>query len=108
MYKEARNLMVDLYRRDVRRRLTFTEARRQLAGDAAALQRIFEFLEHWGLLNYQAPGGGGAADPDIAPDGAPRACAASSSLLEWQVRRGVSTGCSPVGKQGAASTQCHT
>lgn len=81
MYKEARNLMVDLYRRDVRRRLTFTEARRQLEGDAAALQRIFEFLEHWGLLNYQAPGGGGAAEPDDAPDGAHWACGAQA--VSW-------------------------
>ncbi len=69
VYKKTRNFMVNLYRRDVRRRLTFTEARRQLAGDAAALQRIFEFLEERGLINYQAPGVGGDADFEVAPDG---------------------------------------
>ena len=72
MYRRARNLVVDLYRRDVRRRLTFADVRRHVAGDAAALQRVFEFLEEWGLVNFQAPGGGGAADADfnVAPDGA--------------------------------------
>ncbi len=72
MYKKARNLIVDLYRRDVRRRLTFMDVRQNVAGDAAALQRVFEFLEEWGLVNFQAPGGGGAADAGlaVAPDGA--------------------------------------
>ena len=72
VYKKARNLIVDLYRRDVRRRLTFADVRRHVAGDAAALQRVFEFLEEWGLVNFQARGGGGAADADyaVAPDGA--------------------------------------
>lgn len=86
VYKKARNLIVDLYRRDVRRRLTFTDVRRHVAGDAAALQRVFEFLEEWGLVNFQAPGGGGAADADyvVAPDGAcPGAinCPAQAVLL---------------------------
>ena len=34
-------------------RLVFTAARRGLVGDVNTLQRIFDFLERWGLINWQ-------------------------------------------------------
>ena len=34
-------------------RLSFTKARRGLVGDVNSLQRVFDFLERWGLINWQ-------------------------------------------------------
>ena len=34
-------------------RLSFTRARRGLVGDVNSLQRVFDFLERWGLINWQ-------------------------------------------------------
>jgi hypothetical protein len=33
--------------------IVFTAARRGLVGDVNTLQRIFDFLERWGLINWQ-------------------------------------------------------
>jgi len=38
------------------RRLAFTSARRGLVGDVNVLQRIFDFLERWGLINWNPVG----------------------------------------------------
>ena len=32
--------------------LSVTSCRRLLAGDACAILRVHEFLEHWGLINF--------------------------------------------------------
>ena len=52
-------------------RLLFTNARKGLVGDINTLQRIFDFLERWGLINWQAPtdgaGGGTASETTAAP-----------------------------------------
>lgn len=67
VYKEARNYMLNKYREDVSRRLSFTEVRAGLAGDVGGLQRIYSFLDHWGLINYQAGDGVQQAASDATP-----------------------------------------
>ena len=75
-YLKLRNLLVDAYREDPLRRLTYTEARARAAAaasasstggeasasgsetanfDAASVLRLHSFLDHWGILNFQAP-----------------------------------------------------
>lgn len=60
IYLEYRNFMIDAYRLNPIEYLTFTACRRNLAGDVAAIMRIFSFLEQWGLINYQI-------DPETRP-----------------------------------------
>eukprot|EP00850_Spirogloea_muscicola_P000936 SM000003S11181 [mRNA] locus=s3:1465428:1471766:- [translate_table: standard] len=56
LYMEYRNFIIKKYREDPLRQLTFTEVRRMLVGDVGMLGRVFDFLNHWGLINYQASG----------------------------------------------------
>ncbi|CAL8469788.1 g9330 [Coccomyxa elongata] len=65
-YIEARNFIINKYREDTSRRLSFAEVRAGLEGDAGGLQRIYSFLDHWGLINYQADGTQQAAS-DVNP-----------------------------------------
>lgn len=60
IYIEYRNFMIDTYRLNPSEYLTFTACRRNLAGDVAAIMRVFQFLETWGLINYQI-------DPETRP-----------------------------------------
>ena len=80
-YLKLRNLLVDAYREDPLRRLTYTEARARAAAaaasaaaaaaagggesggnageaaagfDAASVLRLHSFLDHWGIVNFQA------------------------------------------------------
>lgn len=55
LYMEYRNSMINLYRAQTQRTLTFTQVRRCLVGDVVALRRIFLFLAHWGLINSHLP-----------------------------------------------------
>ncbi|KAL3142735.1 hypothetical protein ABBQ38_003035 [Trebouxia sp. C0009 RCD-2024] len=66
VYKEYRNFMINKYREDVKRTLTFTECKRLLAGDAMGVFKVWQFLNSWGIINYQA---GAGADEDA--DGVP-------------------------------------
>lgn len=54
IYKDYRDAIITKYREKPDKSLTFTEARRYLVGDVNALRRIFEFLEHWGLINHHS------------------------------------------------------
>lgn len=54
-YKEIRNFMVAKYREAPQRKLPLLECRKLLIGDAGAIQRVWRFLESWGLINYQLP-----------------------------------------------------
>ncbi|MQL88810.1 hypothetical protein Taro_021378, partial [Colocasia esculenta] len=54
VYKEYRDFIINRYREDPSRRLTFTEVRRSLIGDVGALRRVFLFLDRWGLINFSA------------------------------------------------------
>lgn len=60
IYMDYRNFMIDTYRLNPVEYLTFTACRRNLAGDVAAIMRVFSFLEQWGLINYQI-------DPETRP-----------------------------------------
>ncbi|BFI43154.1 hypothetical protein AXG93_1865s1280 [Marchantia polymorpha subsp. ruderalis] len=53
IYKEYRDFIINKYREKEQRLLTFTEVRRMLIGDVNALRRVFDFLDHWGLINHQ-------------------------------------------------------
>jgi SWI/SNF related-matrix-associated actin-dependent regulator of chromatin subfamily C len=53
IYKEYRDFIINKYRENPHRPLKFTEVRRMLIGDVNSLRRVFDFLEHWGLINHQ-------------------------------------------------------
>jgi SWI/SNF related-matrix-associated actin-dependent regulator of chromatin subfamily C len=53
IYKEYRDFMINMYREDLHRGVTFTEVRKMLIGDVNSLHKIFDFLETWGLINFQ-------------------------------------------------------
>ncbi|KAM6570357.1 hypothetical protein CsatB_018342 [Cannabis sativa] len=62
IYKEYRDFIINKYREDPSRRLTFTEVRKSLVGDVNLLRRVFLFLEKWGLINFGASSSGGDED----------------------------------------------
>ena len=70
-YMKLRNLIVDAYREAPTSRLTFSSVRARAAADAGAALRVFAFLDHWGIINFQAP-------PDAPGAGAPVAVAAGA------------------------------
>ena len=51
-YKQARNFIVGTYREQPTLYLSLTECRRHLSLDVAAVMRMHQFLEHWGVINY--------------------------------------------------------
>ncbi|XP_021775838.1 SWI/SNF complex subunit SWI3A-like isoform X2 [Chenopodium quinoa] len=55
IYKEYRDFIICKYREDPSRRLTFTEVRKSLVGDVCILNKVFNFLDKWGLINFGAP-----------------------------------------------------
>lgn len=52
-YLRWRNHIIQRWRESAPKGITFTQIRRELAGDASAQLRLFEFLEHWGLINFR-------------------------------------------------------
>ncbi|KFK37502.1 hypothetical protein AALP_AA4G265700 [Arabis alpina] len=52
VYKEYRDFIINKYRENTSRRLTFTSIRKYLVGDVNLLQKVFIFLEKWGLINF--------------------------------------------------------
>ncbi|XP_038709924.1 SWI/SNF complex subunit SWI3A-like [Tripterygium wilfordii] len=52
IYKEYRDFIINKYREDSSRRLTFTEVRKSLVADVSLLNKVFKFLEQWGLINF--------------------------------------------------------
>lgn len=67
IYKDYRDFIINKYRENMLRTLTFTEVRRMLIGDVNALRRVFDFLDHWGLINHQVV----QESSDQMPDGGP-------------------------------------
>ncbi|XP_050375830.1 SWI/SNF complex subunit SWI3A isoform X2 [Argentina anserina] len=57
VYKEYRDFIINKYREDPARKLTFTEIRKSLVGDVTLLHKVFSFLEKWGLINFGATSG---------------------------------------------------
>ncbi|XP_024031149.1 SWI/SNF complex subunit SWI3B [Morus notabilis] len=55
IYKYYRNSIVNRYRADASRKISFTDARKTLVGDVGSIRRVFDFLEGWGLINYSPP-----------------------------------------------------
>lgn len=53
VYKDYRDFMVNTYRLNPSEYLTVTACRRNLAGDVCVIMRVHQFLEQWGLINYQ-------------------------------------------------------
>ena len=53
VYKDYRDFMINTYRLNPSEYLTVTACRRNLAGDVCAIMRVHNFLEQWGLINYQ-------------------------------------------------------
>ena len=71
-YKEIRNFLINKYREDTTRTLTATEARTLLGGDASGIFRIWQFLDHWGIINFQAtdrPNKNESVPPNVSPAG---------------------------------------
>lgn len=58
VYKEYRDFIINKYREDPARKLTFTEVRKSLVGDVTLLHKVFNFLEKWGLINFGTNLGG--------------------------------------------------
>lgn len=54
IYKEYRDFIINKYREEPSRRLTFTDVRKSLVGDVSLLHKVFGFLEKWGLINFGA------------------------------------------------------
>ncbi|XP_050225949.1 SWI/SNF complex subunit SWI3A [Mercurialis annua] len=54
IYKEYRDFIINKYREDPSRRLTFTEIRKSLVGDVSLLNKVFKFLDNCGLINFGA------------------------------------------------------
>ncbi|EGV62605.1 Chromatin structure-remodeling complex protein rsc8 [Yamadazyma tenuis] len=52
-YKHSRDFMINCYRLNPMEYLTVTAVRRNLAGDVTNIIRVHQFLEKWGLINYQ-------------------------------------------------------
>ncbi|KAI5964009.1 RSC8 [Candida theae] len=52
-YKYIRDFIINTFRLNPKEYLTITAIRRNLAGDVTNIIRIHQFLEKWGLINYQ-------------------------------------------------------
>lgn len=69
VYKEYRDFIINKYREDASRRLTFTEVRRSLVGDVGSIHRVFLFLDRWGLINFSTSDGDRAAPAGVESGG---------------------------------------
>ncbi|KAB2082256.1 hypothetical protein ERO13_A05G177500v2 [Gossypium hirsutum] len=54
LYIYYRNSIIKLFRVNPSRKITFTDVRKTLVGDVGSIRRVFDFLDHWGLINYSA------------------------------------------------------
>ena len=89
IYRDCRDLIINKYREAPQQRLAFAVAQ-QAAADGATqtdeqgLQRIYDFLDAWGLINYEAadgPAHGLSSLPAVvASSGKP----AKGLLVSWQ------------------------
>eukprot|EP00884_Botryococcus_braunii_P007967 jgi/Botrbrau1/17171/Bobra.0157s0063.1 len=70
LYREYRNAIINKYRENVERHLPSKELSTLLDGEPHALVRVWDFLDKWGLINFQAK------------DGPPRPESSSQVLFE--------------------------
>ncbi|KAJ4728825.1 SWI/SNF complex subunit SWI3A [Melia azedarach] len=114
IYKEYRDFIINKYREEPSRRLTFTQVRKSLVGDVSLLQKVFDFLDQWGLINFSATSGDNNRDSledkklkdqakieEGAPNGV-RVVATPNSLRSISVPNG---GWDGTGKAGAAASE---
>lgn len=125
IYKESRTLIIEKYRESTKQRLEFPAvkeavARSGISTDYEGLRRIYDFLDAWGLINYEASDGAGhswdSLPPAVAASGAPlpptcqRACQCSpqagrschlsvDTLPAWVVSRQGMASCSVEGAE---------
>ena len=80
IYKESRTLIIEKYRETPKQRLEFPAVREAVAKsgistDYEGLRRIYDFLDAWGLINYEASDGAGhslgSLPPAVAASGVP-------------------------------------
>ena len=62
IYRDCRDLIINKYREAPKQRLAFATAQQAAADsatrtDAQGLRRIYDFLDAWGLINYEAADG---------------------------------------------------
>lgn len=58
VYMNSRNIILNKYRENVKQLITVADVQDLLVGlDEKTISRVLEFLDHWGLINYQAPAG---------------------------------------------------
>ena len=80
-YKESRTLIIEKYRESTKQRLEFPAvqeavAKSGISTDYEGLRRIYDFLDAWGLINYEASDGAGHSLDSLPP-----AVAASGTSL---------------------------
>ena len=54
MYIEQRTCIMKKYRENPQKLLKFENVQDLVSGDLSGASRVFGFLDHWGLINYQA------------------------------------------------------
>lgn len=69
-YVHYRNTIINKFRENVARDLTFVEVLRSLDGDANDVRKVFDFLQRWGLINFRGASGGVLIDHAGAAQGA--------------------------------------
>ncbi|KAG9445859.1 hypothetical protein H6P81_011987 [Aristolochia fimbriata] len=74
VYKQYRDFIINKYREDPSRRLTFTEVRKSLIGDVSGLHKVFQSLDRWGLINFGAPPPPPSDDDDVGDEGEKEDC----------------------------------
>ncbi|KAH7365822.1 hypothetical protein KP509_18G048000 [Ceratopteris richardii] len=52
VYKESRDFIINKYKEQPERALTYTEIRKMLVGDVNLIRKIFDYVEYWGLINF--------------------------------------------------------
>ncbi|KAF5836213.1 hypothetical protein DUNSADRAFT_6279, partial [Dunaliella salina] len=51
---QYRNAFINAYRVNPSQPLTLTKAKSLVVGDCASVAKVWSFLDHWGLINFQA------------------------------------------------------
>lgn len=91
IYKEYRDFIINKYREEPSRRLTFTDVRKSLVGDVSLLHKVFRFLEKWGLINFGVTPGNDSSSLVVVEDDDNR----SRVKIERVVPNAVRVGASP-------------
>ncbi len=111
IYKESRTLIIEKYRESPKQRLEFPAvkeavARSGISTDYEGLRRIYEFLDAWGLINYEASDGAGhslgSLPPVVAASGVPPCLV----LVSWYFCKGRHF--IVPGVAWAGTSKCHT